>query len=84
MRYYPVVHDKKVVAPKILIEYPITVIPPHSYFFMGDFRDNSTDSRFFDAIPYRYIYYKMRYLLQPLRDLESLGSIYQFGTPPSR
>ncbi len=78
MRYYPIVHDSKVVGPKMLIDYPITKIAPHNYFFMGDFRDNSTDSRFFDAIPYRYIYYKMRYLIQPLRNIEDLGSISHY------
>jgi signal peptidase I len=67
---YPISHEPSIQAPKMLLEYPKEQIPPHHYFFMGDFRDDSTDSRFFGAVHYDYIYYRAVLLIQPFRDLE--------------
>ncbi len=78
MHYYPVVHDPTVVGPRELLDYPVTTIPPHRYFFMGDFRDNSTDSRFFGPVPYRYIYSKLFFVWQRGRSLHELASISHF------
>jgi len=76
--FYDIVHDDRVYGPKELIDYPLVKLPPHMYFFMGDFRDNSTDSRFFGPVPYERIYYKVRYILKLSRGLESLASIKNF------
>ncbi len=78
MHYYPVVHSPTVVGPKELIDYPVTTIPPHHYFFMGDFRDNSTDSRFFGPVPYRYIYYRVFEIWKRSRGLRDLATVDHF------
>jgi len=75
---YDVVHVASVTGPRELIDYPATTIPPHHYFMMGDFRDNSTDSRFFGPVPYRYIYYRVLAIWKTSRDLENLATIPQF------
>ncbi len=74
-KFYAVTHSKSVVGPKELITYPKTVIPAHSYFFMGDFRDNSTDSRFFGPVDYDMIYYKVWFIVKKAHDIESLGAL---------
>jgi len=71
---YKVTHVPEVTGPPELIDYPDTLIPSHHYFMMGDFRDNSTDSRFFGPVPYRYIYYRVFYVWKKSRDLEKASS----------
>jgi len=74
-RYYPIVHIPSVVGPKMLIDYPRIRLKPHMYFMMGDFRDNSTDSRFFGPVPYDAIYYKVWFILKHARSMRALGDI---------
>ncbi|WP_456430912.1 signal peptidase I [Nitratifractor sp.] len=76
--FYAVVHDPGVVGPRELIDFPVTRIPPHRYFFMGDYRDNSTDSRFFGPVPYDYIYYKVFFVWQRARSMETLAKIRHY------
>jgi len=77
-RFYAVSHIEEVTGPPELLNLPKRVVPPHSYFFMGDFRDNSTDSRFFGPIEYDKIYYKVWFTLKKSRSLEYMGSIKNF------
>jgi len=72
---YPVVHDPGVVGPGELIDYPETVIPEHRFFMMGDYRDDSTDSRFFGPVPYDRIYYRLWWSWKKRRSLEEMGSL---------
>lgn len=76
--FYAVAHLKEIAGAKEVIEYPKTRINEGEYFFMGDFRDNSTDSRFFGAIAYDNIYYKVWGVLHANRTLEQMGEMEIF------
>jgi signal peptidase I len=76
--FYGITHVSKVTGPSELINYPPTIIPEHHFFFMGDFRDNSTDSRFFCPIHYDNIYYKVWFILKKSCTLTELSSIVNF------
>ena len=39
--------------------YPSFIVPPHTYFIMGDNRDNSVDSRIFGPVPDKLIIAKV-------------------------
>ena len=75
--FYNINHLDKVIGPKELIDYPETLIPEHKYFFMGDFRDNSTDSRFFGPVEYDNIYYKVWFSISRSQNLLQMASADQ-------
>lgn len=77
--YYCITHFDNISGPRFLFEYPKTRIPRGHYFMLGDLRDNSTDSRFFDSIPYDAIYYKLWLHIAPSKTLEELGSIKYYN-----
>lgn len=77
-RVYHISHDDFVIGPQELIIYPKTRIPEHHYFFMGDYRDNSADSRFFGPVPYDQIYYKVHTMISSSRNLEERGQMKLF------
>jgi len=62
LKYYGVVHNWRLRVPHELDHIPITTIPPEHYYMLGDYRDNSTDSRFFGAVPRSWIYSKVIYI----------------------
>jgi signal peptidase I len=73
--YYTITHFEDISGPQFLFEYPKTRISEQHYFMLGDLRDNSTDSRFFHAVPYDAIYYKLWFCLAPRRNLKELSGI---------
>jgi len=73
--YYTITHFDNISGAKFFFEYPKTTISENHYFMLGDLRDNSTDSRFFHAIPYDTIYYKLWLRIEPRRDPEELNKI---------
>ena len=64
LKYYGVVHNWRLRVPKELTKLPLTKVPSNHYLMLGDFRDNSTDSRFFGAVPRNWIFSKVIYILK--------------------
>lgn len=52
-------------------EFPRVVVPPGSYFVLGDNRPQSQDSRFFDSIKYQAVKGKVVFRWWPLKDATS-------------
>ena len=75
VKYYGVVHDWMLKVPKELTALPVTEVKPEHYMMLGDFRDNSADSRFFGAVPREWIRSKVIYILKRPRSWEELLSI---------
>ena len=67
-KYYGVVHDWSLIVPPPLRDIGITTLPPEHYYMLGDFRDNSADSRFFGAAPRSWVKSKVVYILKKSRD----------------
>jgi signal peptidase I len=74
-KYYGVVHDWGLEVPDVLTTLPVTEVQEGHYMMMGDFRDNSADSRFFGAVPRRWIRSKVIYILKTPRSWEELLAI---------
>jgi signal peptidase I len=64
LKYYGVVHNWRLEGPEVLTTIPLTTVEPDHYYLLGDYRDNSEDSRFFGAIPRERIYSKVIYILK--------------------
>ncbi len=56
-----------------LRSYPEIVVPPHSYFLLGDHRTSSNDSRDFGPVPAKYIYGKAVFGYWPF---DKLGKVH--------
>ncbi len=75
LKYYGVVHNWRLQVPKELTQLPLTRVPSDHYLMLGDFRDNSADSRFFGAVPRNWIFSKVIYVLKKPRNWMTLINI---------
>ena len=75
LKYYAVVHNWRLKVPKVLTELPVTTVSADHYFMLGDYRDNSADSRFFGAVPYEWVRSKVIYIFKKPRDWMMLINI---------
>ncbi len=67
LKYYGVAHNWRLEGPVVLTEIPLSAVEPEHYYLLGDYRDNSEDSRFFGAIPRDRIYSKVIYIFKKSR-----------------
>ena len=72
VKYYGVVHNRRLQLPKVLTTLPLTTIADKHYFMLGDYRDNSADSRFFGAVPREWICSKVIYILKRAQSWKKL------------
>jgi len=64
LKYYGIVHNWRLKGPKVLTTIPLTTVEPDHYYLLGDYRDNSEDSRFFGAVPRERIYSRVICILK--------------------
>jgi len=64
LKYYGVVHNWRLEGPKVLTTIPMHTVEPDHYYLLGDYRDNSEDSRFFGAVPRERVYSKVIYIFK--------------------
>jgi signal peptidase I len=74
-KYYGIVHNRRLLVPSVLTTLPMTTVPPHHYYMLGDYRDNSADSRFFGAVPRSWIYSKIVLIIKKPHNWLSLVNI---------
>ena len=58
-KYFGVVHDWRLSVPGELASLPLATVDQGHYLMLGDFRDNSADSRFFGAVPKAWVMSKV-------------------------
>jgi len=75
VKYYGVVHNKRLDVPEVLTTLPLTTIAEKHYFMMGDYRDNSADSRFFGAVPREWVCSKVVYVVKRVHNWKKLLAI---------
>jgi len=75
LKYYGVVHNWKLKVPGELSKLPMTTVEDGHYYVLGDYRDNSADSRFFGAVPRDWVMSKVIYVLKKPRDWMTLLEI---------
>jgi len=75
MKYYGVVHNWNLRIPGELTTLPITMVEKAHYYMLGDYRDNSADSRFFGAVPRDWIMSKVIHVVKKPRGWMTLLKI---------
>ena len=75
VKYYGVVHNWRLKVPYELTYMPLTTIEKDHYLMLGDYRDNSADSRFFGAVPRDWIFSKVIYIFKRPRTWDMLINI---------
>lgn len=59
LKYYGIVHNPRLSVPEVLTRLPLTTLHADTYYLLGDYRDNSEDSRFFGPVPRESIFSKV-------------------------
>ncbi len=75
LKYYGVVHNWRLKVPYELTYLPLTTVQEGHYLMLGDYRDNSADSRFFGAVPRNWIFSKAIFIFKRPRDWITLINI---------
>ncbi|WP_084722030.1 signal peptidase I [Sulfurovum lithotrophicum] len=75
LKYYGVVHNWNLKVPGELSKLPMMTVEDDHYYVLGDYRDNSADSRFFGAVPRDWVMSKVIYVLKKPRDWMTLLEI---------
>jgi len=75
LKYYGVSHNWRLTVPKVLTKLPVTTVKEGHYLMLGDYRDNSADSRFFGAVPRSWIFSKVVYIFKLSRNWSELINI---------
>jgi len=75
LKYYGVVHNRRLEVPWQLTTIPLTKVQPGYYYMLGDYRDNSADSRFFGAVPRNWIFSKAIFIFKRPKDWMTLINI---------
>ena len=71
-KYYGVVHNSRLIVPPPLDHLPVTTVPKNHYYTLGDYRDNSADSRFYGAVPRAWVRSKVITIIKFPRTWEHL------------
>ncbi len=74
-KYYGVVHDWRLRVPHELTSLPLKTVASEHYLILGDFRDNSADSRFFGAVPKKWVMSKVIWIFKRPRSWRELLEI---------
>ena len=72
VKYYGVVHNRRLTVPTELDHIPLSRVAADHYYLLGDYRDNSSDSRFFGAVPRHWIQSKVIYIFKTPRSWQTL------------
>jgi signal peptidase I len=75
MKYYGAIHNWRLKVPYELTHLPLTTVKEGHYLMLGDYRDNSADSRFFGTVPRNWISSKAIYIFKRPRTWEMLINI---------
>ena len=82
LKYYGITHNLRLTVPDVLTTLPLTTIPNDHYYLLGDYRDNSEDSRFFGAVPRKLIYSKVIYIFKKSQSWQKLINIEEADKAP--
>ena len=73
--YYGIVHNPDLTLPKAMTDHLPETIPEGHFYTMGDYRDNSADSRIYGAVPRSWIIARIIAILKWPRSWEELITI---------
>jgi signal peptidase I len=78
--YYGIVHNPNLTLPKTMTDHTSETIPKEHYYTMGDYRDNSADSRIYGPVPRSWITARIVAILKWPRSWQELIAIEEAET----